>query len=179
MGCIAGSLLGGRWSDRELRRLRNANGGKSYPEMRLRSTILSTFLLPPCVVAFGWVCKKHVHVSAICVFLFLCGFFSIWSYSSTLAYIVDANQGRSSTAVAANSAFRGVAAFLATELAVPMQDGLGDGWLYTIWSSVMLMSGLLTLLVWWKGGRWREEAEAREAEHEKRLELRSSTVPEL
>lgn len=44
-----------------------------------------------------------------------------WIYSSTLAYIVDANVGRSSTAVATNSAFRGVFAFVATEIAVPMQ----------------------------------------------------------
>lgn len=50
-----------------------------------------------------------------------------WIYASTLAYIVDANQGRSSTAAATNSAFRGVFAFIAIEIAVPMQDGLGDG----------------------------------------------------
>lgn len=42
-------------------------------------------------------------------------------YSSSLAYIVDANVGRSSTAVATNSAFRGMAAFVATEIAVPLQ----------------------------------------------------------
>jgi hypothetical protein len=36
-----------------------------------------------------------------------------WSYSSALAYIVDANRGRSSTAVATgtNNAFRGIATF--------------------------------------------------------------------
>ena len=44
-----------------------------------------------------------------------------WSYSSTLAYLVDANNGRSSTAVALNSAFRGVFAFVATEITVPLQ----------------------------------------------------------
>jgi hypothetical protein len=44
-----------------------------------------------------------------------------WVYTSTLAYIVDANQGRSATAVATNSAFRGTLAFIATEIAVPMQ----------------------------------------------------------
>lgn len=47
--------------------------------------------------------------------------FDRWSYSSILAYIVDANRGRSSTAVATNSAFRGFSAFVATEVAVPMQ----------------------------------------------------------
>ena len=44
-----------------------------------------------------------------------------WSYSSTLAYLVDANNGRSSTAVALNSVFRGVFAFVATEITVPLQ----------------------------------------------------------
>lgn len=46
-----------------------------------------------------------------------------WTYTSTLSYIVDANTGRSSTAVATNSAFRGVSAFVATEIAVPLQVG--------------------------------------------------------
>ena len=33
LGCIAGSLSGGRWSDSELARLKAANGGKMYPEV--------------------------------------------------------------------------------------------------------------------------------------------------
>ena len=44
-----------------------------------------------------------------------------WSYSSTLAYLVDANNGRSSTTVALNSTFRGCFAFVATEITVPLQ----------------------------------------------------------
>lgn len=43
-----------------------------------------------------------------------------WIYSSTLAYIVDANAGRSSSAVAVNSFFRGLAAFIAAEVAIPL-----------------------------------------------------------
>lgn len=45
-------------------------------------------------------------------------------YASTLAYIVDANGGRSSLAVATNSFFRGVSAFVAIEIAVPLQVSL-------------------------------------------------------
>ncbi|KAF8802110.1 MFS general substrate transporter [Phlegmacium glaucopus] len=115
-----GNVWGGRWSDYELTRLK-ANGGKSYPEMRLRSTFLGALFLPPCILAFGWVCAKHVHISALCVFLFLSGFFLVWSYSSTLAYLVDANNGRSSTAVAPNSAVCGISAFVAIEIVVPLQ----------------------------------------------------------
>jgi hypothetical protein len=44
-----------------------------------------------------------------------------WIYTSTLAYIVDANTGRSSTAVATNSAYRGIIAFIAAEIAIPLQ----------------------------------------------------------
>ncbi|CAA7266027.1 unnamed protein product [Cyclocybe aegerita] len=166
-GNVAGSLLGGRWSDRSLARLMTEDGKARNPEMRLRSTILGVCLLPPCSIALGWVCKKHLHVSTICVFLFFCGFFNVWIYTSTLAYIVDANSGRSSTAAAANSAFRGIFAFAATELAVPIQDGLGDGWTYTILGGFMALSGSLVLLVCWKGAQWRQEAETREAAAQK------------
>ena len=80
-------------------------------------------------------------------------------YSSTLAYIVDANNGRSSSAVATNSAFRGLSAFVAAEVAVPLQLAIGDGGTYSLWAGLVLLSELLILLVWWRGGAWREKWE--------------------
>ena len=65
-----------------------------------------------------------------------------WPYTSALAYIVDSNKGRSSTAVATNSAFRGFFAFVALEIAVPMQVGMGNGrfcW-YRISRAVLTMT---------------------------------------
>ncbi|KAJ8496947.1 hypothetical protein ONZ51_g803 [Trametes cubensis] len=173
VGSLFGSVLGGRYSDYVFRKLKAQNGGVSSAEMRLQSTIVPMFFLPPSVIAYGWVCERHVHVAAICVMLFLSGFFSIRAdpraydtsrsiYSSTLAYIVDANTGRSSSAVATNSAFRGVSAFVAAEIAVPLQVSIGDGGLYTLWGGIMLLSELLILLVWWKGGAWREKWELKE-----------------
>lgn len=46
---------------------------------------------------------------------------SRWMYASTLAYLVDANPGRSAAAVATNSSFRGSLAFLSVLIAVPLQ----------------------------------------------------------
>jgi hypothetical protein len=83
-------------------------------------------------------------------------------YTSTLAYIVDANIGRSSTAVASNSFFRGIAGFIAAEVAAPLQDSIGDGGLYSLWAGLMVMTELLLLLVLWKGGKWREMGIERE-----------------
>ncbi|OJT02082.1 MFS antiporter QDR3 [Trametes pubescens] len=174
VGSLFGSVLGGRYSDHVFRKLKARNGGTSQAEMRLESTMVPMLFLPPSVIAYGWVCERHVSVAAICVMLFLAGFFSI-----TLAYIVDANVGRSSSAVATNSAFRGLFAFIASEVAVPLQvpltiscmygrlltiiqDAIGDGGLYSVWTGLAILSELLILLVWWKGGAWRQKWELKE-----------------
>ena len=91
-----------------------------------------------------------------------------WIYSSTLAYIVDANIGRSSTAVATNSFFRGVFGFVAAEVAAPLQDAIGDGGLYTIWTGLFVVTELLVLLVIWKGKKWREDAITKEQSRQTR-----------
>ncbi|KJA18906.1 hypothetical protein HYPSUDRAFT_144354 [Hypholoma sublateritium FD-334 SS-4] len=174
-GSIFGSLLGGRWSDYQLAKLKAANGGKSFAEMRLTSTLPGMILLPPTIIAFGWVFQKHLPIAVVCVFLFLGGFFCIWTYSSSLAYIVDANVGRSSTAVAANSAFRGIFAFVATEIAVPLQDNLGDGWMFVVWAGFVSLGCICILIVRWKGQDWRIKAELREAEHARQAD--SAALP--
>lgn len=162
IGSIVGSVLGGRWSDRTLLRLKAANGGTSFPEMRLESTKIAMWWFPPSVIGYAWLCQARVHISGICVMLFLIGFFSIWIYSSTLAYIVDSNTGRSSSAVATNSSFRGTCAFIAAEIAVPLQDALGDGGLYTLWAGLMLITELMILVVIYKGRQWREASVEKE-----------------
>jgi hypothetical protein len=74
---------------------------------------------------------------AVSSFFILKNYFKLlwnsWSYSGTLAYLVDANNGRSSTAVALNSVFRGVFAFVATEITVPLQVRTAF-WCYKIFS---------------------------------------------
>ncbi|KAF8884888.1 major facilitator superfamily domain-containing protein [Gymnopilus junonius] len=159
-GCVLGGILGGRLSDRELRRLTLVNGGQSYPEMRLKSTIICACLFPMIVVGFGWLSQKSAHISVIVVKLFLGGFLNNWLFSIIMAYIIDANPGRSSTAAVAASAFRGVLAFTAAETAVPLQDNLGNGWLFTIWSGILSLAGVCTLIVWLKGAQWRGQYES-------------------
>ena len=110
------------------------------PQMRLRSTFPAMVLLPLSAIGYACICQTHQPVAAICAMLFIAGFSSLlvffilnslraaepfstnrWIFTSTLAYIVDANTGRSSTAVAANSAYRGIIAFIAAEIAIPLQ----------------------------------------------------------
>ncbi|KAG1879247.1 vacuolar DHA amino acid exporter [Suillus subluteus] len=165
IGSVAGSILGGRWSDRTLARLKAANGGEQLSRgdsLSSAHTKVAMVWLPLSVIGYAWVCQERVNVAAICVMLFLAGFSSIWIYTSTLAYIVDANTGRSSTAVAANSSFRGLFAFVAVEIAVPLQDSIGDGGLYTLWAGLLVIANCLILLVLYKGRKWREASVERE-----------------
>ncbi|PIL35228.1 MFS general substrate transporter [Ganoderma sinense ZZ0214-1] len=184
VGCLSGSVFGGRYSDYVFKKLKAKNGGTHAAEvffpdpsldagsidhwseirtqMRLESTIIFMPFLPAATIGYGWVCERHVHVAAICVLLFFTGLFLIAIYSSTLAYIVDANTGRSSSAVATNSCFRGLTAFIAAEVAVPLQDAIGDGGLYSLWAGLMVLAEVLILLVLWKGGAWREKWERKE-----------------
>jgi hypothetical protein len=83
-------------------------------------------------------------------------------YSSTLAYIVDANAGRSTAAVASNSAFRGISGMIASEIAAPLQDAIGDGGLYSIWAGLLLGVICMIWVVILKGKTWRQEAEEAE-----------------
>ena len=110
--------------------------------MRLQSTVPGLISFPIFVLGFAWITEEHVHISGMCVMLFMTGLTQLcvslvtlrnllaflvlthsprFVYASTLSYVVDANVGRSSYAVALNSAFRGISAFVATEIAVPLQ----------------------------------------------------------
>jgi len=161
IGCMSGSILGGRWSDRVLRRAQIGQVERAPPEVRLKAAYPCLPLLPLSVLAYGWLANEHIHVASLVVALFFVGFTSTWVYSSTLAYIVDANVGRSSTAVAGNSLFRGLFAFIASEAAEPLQTSIGDGGLYSLWAGLCVAAALLVILVVLFGEKWRLASEKR------------------
>ena len=133
--------------------------------MRLQSTRLVMPILPLAVVAYAWITNEKLHWAGAVATLFVSGFVVLFIYASTLAYIVDANAGRSTAAVASNSSFRGISGLVASEMAAPLQDIIGDGGLYSLWAGLLVVMELMILLVTWRGERWREEAENRERKH--------------
>ena len=229
IGCLGGSIIGGRYSDYIFSKLKARNGGVSAAEVYSPLLLITSDQLPdpwprahtdapaehhylhapPCGSHYwlwlgmrashqrgghlraalprrvfhdvsnqrGFPCSMHTKIKSD-------GIFGSAIYASTLAYIVDANTGRSSSAVASNSCFRGTTAFIAAEVAVPLQvcttiravntscvdsshaliaqNAIGDGGLYSLWAGIVLLAEILILLVWWKGGAWRQRWEARE-----------------
>ncbi|KAG8916354.1 hypothetical protein FRC02_004021 [Tulasnella sp. 418] len=167
MGSVGGSVLGGRWSDIILSRLKAKNGGVSQPEMRLKSTIIALTILPFSVIGYAWMCHAHIHVAGPIVMLVISGFALMWGYSSMLAYIVDSNPGRASSAIAMNSAFRGVSGLVAAEASQPIQNAIGDGGLYSIWAGLLFGVVALVIVTAKYGETWRAAEE--KAHFEKRM----------
>ena len=127
--------------------------------------------------------------------LFVAGFSLLTIYSSILAYTVDSNAGRSMSAVACNSLIRGISAAVASQVAEPVIDAIGNGWFCAcIFSSPSLFSSLtreartdtifafvlaggevaLSLLTRY-GQRWRESAQQREEDREQRRNKKRET----
>ncbi|OWZ64161.1 hypothetical protein AYX15_03986 [Cryptococcus neoformans] len=155
IGNILASLIGGKYSDMVLKKLKKKNGGVGNPEMRLRSTVLAMPILVASFLAYAWTAEKKVHIAALVVCLFFAGFSLLWIYSSTLAYVVDANPGASSSAVSCNSMFRGICACVMSQVASPIQNGIGDGGLYTLFAGILAFACACNLLLMVKGEQWR------------------------
>jgi hypothetical protein len=158
VGGMAGSILGGRLSDRALRlgTLANNNGQRAAPELRIKSVRLPMLFCPATFVGYAWSAYYQTNIAIPVVCLVLLGFTLFWTYSSTLSYLVDSNTGRSSGAVACNSAIRGLFAFIASEVATPLQKSVGDGALYTGWAVLLTIGQLGLLTVAYKGEQWRD-----------------------
>ncbi|WVQ81733.1 hypothetical protein IAT38_003858 [Cryptococcus sp. DSM 104549] len=155
VGNITGSIVGGRYSDTMLRRLKKANGGVGVPEMRLKSTVIAMPVMIASFLAYAWCAQERVHIAGIVITLFFAGIGILWAYSSTLAYVVDANPGASASAVSCNSLFRGICACVMSQIAVPIRNSIGDGGLYTLFAGILAISCAGILLLIRKGEEWR------------------------
>ncbi|KAF9962591.1 hypothetical protein BGZ72_000011 [Mortierella alpina] len=133
---------------------------RAPPEVRLRSVWFGVFFLPLGLMLFGWSVQSHLPVAYSLVGIFFVGFGMMMVFSSTTTALVDANSdnNKATSAVACNSFARGVTGAIAGFAALPMQDSMGDGWLYTFWALMTLVgaAGLVLMVV--KAKTWRQKA---------------------
>jgi len=109
---------------------------------------------------FGLSVQAQLPIAYALVGIFLTGFGMMMVFSSTTTALVDANSDNnmSTSAVACNSFARGVTGAISGFACLPMQDAMGDGWLYTFWALMTLVgaSGLVLMVV--KAKIWRQKA---------------------
>jgi len=156
VGNMLGSVAGGRWSDLVQARLTRANDGRREPEMRLKSTLVALPIIVAATASYGWTVQEEAPIAACIAVLVVLGASLLFSYSSLLAYLVDASPGRASSAIGINSLLRGPSAAAAVEISRPVLKAFNSGPLYTAWAIMMAASSCGIVLVSKHGRRWRE-----------------------
>jgi MFS family permease len=146
--------------------LSNFNIEKARLEIALPSYYLSTV----CMIAYGWVMGRRVHLAAPVILLFVSG----WSLNATSqvlnALMVDIWPGQSAAATAANNLMRCELGAAASAAINPMQEAMGWGWAYTTLAFISIAASPILWLMACYGIKWRQKRTRKEKEREEREE---------
>lgn len=157
VGGMIGSIIGGKISDLRLHQVMKKTGERAEPEERLRTIVIPMILVVPAYVGYGWATQYHTNIAAPIVILVVLGYAQIHSYSVDLSYLVDSNPGRSSGAVAVNSAFRGTLSFIAAEVASPILKAVNNGPFQTGWAVLIALTVIPLFFSMSRGKQWRHD----------------------
>ncbi|KAF9880207.1 major facilitator superfamily transporter [Colletotrichum karsti] len=114
------------------------------------------------LLIWGWVLHIGAPVAVPCVLLFLFGVGMIGFNNTTNTLIVDIHPGKAGTATAANNFTRCLLGAAATAAILPMINGIGVGWAFTVLAMFYIVFSPALLAVMYWGVKWRQAAKERE-----------------
>ncbi|KAF8425216.1 major facilitator superfamily domain-containing protein [Tirmania nivea] len=163
IGNFAGSIVGGRWTDKIMkqgarRRQRKGKGnGNLIPEDRMgENAVLGGLLFPMGLLLYGW---TVIRVEAWIVPLlgtFFFGFGSLLIFGMCTTMLTEFIPGKSSSAVAVQNFVRNIFACIGGIVTAPLLHTLGEGVLFSIVGGIALLN-ISTIYIMEKWGpKWRE-----------------------
>jgi multidrug resistance protein len=130
---------------------------------RLEIALPAYYLSAVCMIVYGWLMGRRVHLAAPVVLLF----FSGWSLNATSqvlnALLVDLWPGRAAAATAANNLMRCELGAAASAAISPMQRAMGWGWAYTTLALISIAASPVLWLITLRGIKWRQRRARRES----------------
>jgi len=162
VGYIAGSVIGGFLSDREVR-IAKAKFGDDYPpEVRMKSARWGIPLVPGGLLIFGWGLHRHTHLALPLLGGFVFGVGLMLTNGTIMAYFSDAIPGQTASVVAAYNALRNCfAGLIAAVTTMALNSGLKEGWYFTLLASACIIGSLCLEIVQRMGPTWRARRQAR------------------
>ncbi|KAL3461424.1 major facilitator superfamily domain-containing protein [Aspergillus heterothallicus] len=168
LGYFVSSILGGPWIDKIMEREAkkanryDANGKLIYrPEDRIRENAwLGAMLYPAGLIGYGWTVDKGVFWFAPMVFNFIFGIGSMLIFSVATTMLTELLPRKSSEGVALNNFVRNIFSCVGSFVTVPIINGIGNGWLFTIVGLAAFASSSVILVMRVFGPRWKASMDA-------------------
>ncbi|RKP36588.1 major facilitator superfamily domain-containing protein, partial [Dimargaris cristalligena] len=153
VGNIIGSVAGGNFADFMMHRFRDRMERAQVAaephedgdaptitiadvpkEQRLTGGVYFCWLMPTCLLIFGWLINKHEPLAAVLVVQFFFGLGMTFIFSAYSTYLVDIFTGRSATITALNNSTRSIWAAVCSVIEDPIETGIGPGWTFTLFA---------------------------------------------
>jgi multidrug resistance protein len=148
----------------------NPTGGQQslahedFPIEKARLRLVPLFSILQClsIMLFGWSINypKQVHIAVPIVSTFITGWTAVSTQSVIMTYLVDVFHDRSAAASASLNLARCLLAAGGTSFVMPMINGIGVGWAFTVCVATQVLALGLLVVQWKFGARWRREAAA-------------------
>ncbi|KAF1990150.1 MFS general substrate transporter [Aulographum hederae CBS 113979] len=174
IGYLAGTLVGGRWADRVVKKWIRKRDGERVSEDRLRSSLPAMgVVLPGCMLIYGWcVQEEKGGVPVPVLAMFAQGVAQLFCFPSLNTYCLDVMQGRSSEVVAGNYMVRYFFAALGTATCLPAIEKMGVGWFSTISALFMVVAAVMVYGTTLYGRGWRDGVDRKKVERLRQKEER-------
>lgn len=127
LGSVVGCVCNIWWGNKYAKYIR-CHGNKPNPEERLPIMMMTGWLMPAGIFAFGWSNTERIPWIVSCIFIVVAsaGFLSI--FQNCLNYLVDSFPRYSASAIAANTFLRSVFGAIFPLFAKQLFTNLGVGW---------------------------------------------------
>ncbi|KAL2689131.1 hypothetical protein Neosp_003183 [[Neocosmospora] mangrovei] len=148
-GFLVGSTLGGKVSDIVVRRYIRKRNGQRLPEDRLNASLpFILFVLPLGTLLYGWSVQKRIGSMALpIVGSFIQGTGLMASFSGLNTYAAEVRPVYRTAVITGKYVVQYSFAAGSVGGVVPLINGLGVGWAFTITTFATLMSGTLVVLI--------------------------------
>lgn len=114
------------------------------------------------LLSWGWALQYRASVAVPCVLLFLMGVGMIGFNNTSNVLIVDIYPGKAGAATAANNLTRCLLGAVASAVIVPMINGMGSGWAFTLLGLLYVVFAPVLGLIMRHGVKWRREIREKE-----------------
>jgi MFS family permease len=147
-GFLAGTLIGGRFSDRTVRKWIAKRNGLRLPQDRLRSGFVSLFIvLPGTSLIYGWCLDQKVGGLALpTTFAFFIALSVLAAFAGLNTYCAEVMPHKRQEAIATKYLVQYAFSAAASGAAIPLVDAIGVGWQCTIGVVFALIAGGVCLI---------------------------------